>query len=263
MENLKQSLRKKPTYDEVINYIENDKTKIKYPDRLATFLRNSPYLSIFDGDSFIDLEEQENNITKEKLKEEEVKKLASETQTTAQVERIKQRIKGIKRTTMQLKQNQANRRANKGIYVDMTKDAQTPTTEMFDMTVDDMTDTAMEEAEQEARRQEQQKKQNIINTVSRHLGQDVRDIPYLNTSTASSSQTIKHDLPAENTSNPRGRPPKKVKQMDDETEDTTQRRVRTRSPKRKEEVKTEKDKIKRSKSTSPSSPPKSKKQKNS
>ena len=98
--------------------------------------------------------------------------------------------------------------------------------------------------------------------MSRHLGEDIRDIPYLNTPTSSSSsQTTKHDIPAEDTSNQRGRPPKKIKQMYDETEDTTQRRVRTRSPKMKEEVKTEKEKIKRSKSTSPSSPPKSKKTK--
>ena len=69
-----QSLRKRPTYNEVIDYLENDQPKIKYPDRRATFLRNSPYLSQFDGDSWIDLEEQENNISKEKLKEEEAKK---------------------------------------------------------------------------------------------------------------------------------------------------------------------------------------------
>ena len=35
MEILKQSLRKKPTYDEVVNYIENDKTKIKYLEILS------------------------------------------------------------------------------------------------------------------------------------------------------------------------------------------------------------------------------------
>jgi hypothetical protein len=85
MKSLKQSLRKKPTYDELINYLEVGQPKIKYPDRTATFLRNSPYLSIFDNDSFIDLEEQENRIEKEKLKEAEVKRITSETQGTAQV----------------------------------------------------------------------------------------------------------------------------------------------------------------------------------
>ena len=51
-----QTLRKRPTYNEVIDYLENDQPKIKYPNRQATFLRNSPYPSQFDGDSCIDLE---------------------------------------------------------------------------------------------------------------------------------------------------------------------------------------------------------------
>ncbi len=132
-----QNLRRKQTFNELINYLEFEQPKIKYPNRDATFLRNSPYLSQFDGDSWIDLEEQENNITKEKLKEEEVKKVVAEAQSTAQVERVKQRIKGIKRTTMQLKQNLANRRATRGNYFDMTKDSDASTTKMFDMSMDD------------------------------------------------------------------------------------------------------------------------------
>ena len=49
-------LRRKPTYEELINYIEIEKPKIKYPDRTATFLRNSHYLSQFDG-NLLDLED--------------------------------------------------------------------------------------------------------------------------------------------------------------------------------------------------------------
>ena len=67
-----QGLRKRPTYNEVVNYFENEQPIIKYPNRTASFLRNSPYLSQFDGDSWIDLEEQENKITKQKLLEEEI-----------------------------------------------------------------------------------------------------------------------------------------------------------------------------------------------
>ena len=82
-----QSLRKRPTYNELIDYLENKQPVIKYPDRRATFLRNSPYLSQFDGDSWIDLDEQENRINKEKLKEMEVRRLASERGLTASVVR--------------------------------------------------------------------------------------------------------------------------------------------------------------------------------
>ena len=62
-----QNLRKMPTFNELINYIEVEQPKIKYPDRTATFLRNTHYLSQFDGNLF-DLEEQEKQITKEQIK---------------------------------------------------------------------------------------------------------------------------------------------------------------------------------------------------
>ena len=76
-------LKKRPTYNELINYLGEHQEKIKYPNRDATFIRNSPYLSQFDGDSVLDLQEQENAITKGKLMEETVKKLATEHKETA------------------------------------------------------------------------------------------------------------------------------------------------------------------------------------
>ena len=73
-----QNLRKRPNFDELVNYIEYKQPNIKYPNRIATFLRNSPYLSQFDGDSWIDLEEQENNILKEKLIQQQLITLSKE-----------------------------------------------------------------------------------------------------------------------------------------------------------------------------------------
>ena len=94
------SLRKRPTYNEIVDYLENDQPKIKYPDRTATFLRNSPYLSQFDGDfSFINLEEQENNITKEKMKEELIKSLAASAHQTAQLIRSENQSRTSSRFT--------------------------------------------------------------------------------------------------------------------------------------------------------------------
>ena len=54
------------------------KKKIKFPNRQATFLRNSPFVFQFDGDSFIDLEEEENKMNRERLKDDEIKKISSE-----------------------------------------------------------------------------------------------------------------------------------------------------------------------------------------
>ena len=89
-----QSLRKRPTYNEVVNYLENDQPKIKYPNRTASFLRNSPYLSQFDGDSsFIELEEQQNKITQQRIIE-TIKRLAAQNNTTAAVERYNMATSG-------------------------------------------------------------------------------------------------------------------------------------------------------------------------
>ena len=72
-------LRKRPKFDEMIDEIEIKQPKIKYPNRNAQLLRNSPYLSQFDGDqSFINMEEQENNIAKEQILAQLLRRLSSQ-----------------------------------------------------------------------------------------------------------------------------------------------------------------------------------------
>ena len=71
----KVGLRKRESYDEIVNYIQSDKTKIKYPDRKATFLmRTNQFLSLLDTDS---LENQEQNIEKQKVAEVLARNIAS------------------------------------------------------------------------------------------------------------------------------------------------------------------------------------------
>jgi len=224
-------LRKRPTYNEVINYLENEQPKIKYPDRRATFLRNSPYLTQFDGDSWIDLDEQENNIAKEKLKEEEVKRIASETKETAQVIRATR-----KKLTINTQGNQTDvstmreqgtsprelpettdrgagvskrnksAQATKSIYGTssgvQTDDAPTETKgisteQIFDMTVDNaIVDTiqSMDETQQQEEERTNKKKQQIYDKVSRHNREEIKDLPYLRTSTSTSSSS--NQIPA-------------------------------------------------------------------
>ena len=58
-------LRKRASYDELINYINTDKTKLRYPNRKATFLANSPQLSsLLELD---DMDEQDKEIKKAKV----------------------------------------------------------------------------------------------------------------------------------------------------------------------------------------------------
>jgi hypothetical protein len=94
-----QGLRHRPTYNELIDYLEEHQEKIKYPDRRATFLRNSPYLSQFDNDSWIDLDEQERNIMEGQMRDLEMKKLAANTKQTHS------EMKAVGSQTKPLKQN--------------------------------------------------------------------------------------------------------------------------------------------------------------
>ena len=46
-------LRKRDTYDEIIDYLQNKQEKISYPNRFAKQLRNTPQLSnLLDGERF-------------------------------------------------------------------------------------------------------------------------------------------------------------------------------------------------------------------
>ena len=59
-------LRVKPTYEQVIEYIEDDPDKIKYPNRSAKFIRNTFELSKLDGMGQAILEQQEADEFKRK-----------------------------------------------------------------------------------------------------------------------------------------------------------------------------------------------------
>ena len=55
-------LHKRATYEELIDFIENDPYKIKYPDREAKFTRNSFQLSFLDQYSHETLQKQQENL---------------------------------------------------------------------------------------------------------------------------------------------------------------------------------------------------------
>ena len=177
---MQNSLRKKPTFNELINYLQNDQPKIKYPDRTATFLRNSHYLSQFDGNLF-DVEEQQTNTTKAQLRETEIRNLA-QTQGTASLlrddaaqeqnrrttEKATRSIGTQKRSLKQItKGTQAEPRMRSG---ETQTDGQTQSggtqteLEIFDMAADDKADEILEQVDavmEEARKAEERKNQNI------------------------------------------------------------------------------------------------------
>ena len=72
-------LKRRQTYEEVIDYIENDKDKIKYPDRTAKQLRNTFELSQLDGVGMQIMEQQQFREMKEREKEHLLRQIASKT----------------------------------------------------------------------------------------------------------------------------------------------------------------------------------------
>lgn len=70
-------LKPRQTYEEKINYLQSSQDIIMYPNREATRIRNSPYLTQLDGIGMSILEEQQMNRLKEEEKEIEIKKLAN------------------------------------------------------------------------------------------------------------------------------------------------------------------------------------------
>ena len=68
----KQGLRERPSYDELIGYLQYGQEKISYPNRFAKQLRNTPQLSnLLDGEGFSinDINEQQINHAKEIAKQ--------------------------------------------------------------------------------------------------------------------------------------------------------------------------------------------------
>ena len=69
-------LRPRPTYNELINVIETDPDKIKYPNREAKFLRNSFQLSFLDKFSTETLNAQQENLLKHQIVQANIAQLA-------------------------------------------------------------------------------------------------------------------------------------------------------------------------------------------
>jgi hypothetical protein len=74
-----EGLKRRQTYEEVIDYIENDNDKIRYPDRTAKQLRNTFELSQLDGVGMQLMEQQQFREMKEREKEHLLRQIASNT----------------------------------------------------------------------------------------------------------------------------------------------------------------------------------------
>ncbi|MFM7853177.1 MAG: hypothetical protein ACKO96_14955, partial [Flammeovirgaceae bacterium] len=148
------------------------------------------------------MEEQENNITKEKLKEEEVKKISAETQTTAQIvrstrNRVAIQTGGIRNTATASSGSQTEQpltheqgndpmdKENKGTNTDLevgtiytrSRKTQTASTgskaEIFDMTMEPVVDKTIHDLEIAVAAQAEEidlKHKKIKQMINKHLG---------------------------------------------------------------------------------------------
>ena len=64
---LYKGMRLRPSMDMIVDMIEKDPYKIKYPNRDATFYLNSPQFLNLLNDSGLDLDEQSKNLAKQQL----------------------------------------------------------------------------------------------------------------------------------------------------------------------------------------------------
>jgi len=74
-------LKKRDSYDEIVAIIESGGGKIKYPDRYATQLSNSPYMKQIDAETLLDLQDQALKAQKGQLKNAIIKEMADKTGT--------------------------------------------------------------------------------------------------------------------------------------------------------------------------------------
>ena len=86
-----QGLRKRPTYEELIDEIQTD-TKVTLPNRKAKFLRDSPYMSFLDEESYQEMEDQTMARNKHLQAEQVIQQQASQGGDTASVLRATQAL---------------------------------------------------------------------------------------------------------------------------------------------------------------------------
>ena len=118
-------LKQRKTYDELVDYLESGQEKIKYPDRFAKFLRESPEISnLLDGEG----------IDYETVVDQQKKRLA--------YQEIQNRIRITAAT-----QNETHAHTRAATVIDISTPGMQPEPDAVDIPMDEMVETVeMEEA---------------------------------------------------------------------------------------------------------------------
>ena len=69
-------LRKRPDFEQIVNYLSYGQEHVRYPDREAKFIRNHPYMTQLD---FFEMQDQQKKAWEEQVKDKEAEDIADET----------------------------------------------------------------------------------------------------------------------------------------------------------------------------------------
>ena len=183
-------LHKRDSYEGLIDYLENKQEKIKFPNRDAKFVRESPQYQVLLNEGFVEIEEQQLKKMKEEQEEHAVVRTAHETDETAKEVRVvasqtdkplivKTQSQGTqsqietKSSYSQSTQPSVKSTGSQSHIETKSKESQS-SPQIFDMTVDDKLSKVKQDIEsventQQENKQEQQR--NISNILQRHLGE--------------------------------------------------------------------------------------------
>ena len=145
-------LHKRDTYEGLIDYLENKQEKIKFPNREAKFVRDSPqYQSLLD-EGFVEVEEQQLKQVKEEQAEHAVIQTANDTNETA---------KEVKVVASQ---------TDKPLIVKNKSTQSQASPQIFDMTLNDHMAKFKQDVESVENTQQQNKQQQAqhINRILQH-----------------------------------------------------------------------------------------------
>ena len=184
-----QGLRKRESYNEIVDYLENKQEKVNYPNRFAKQIRNSPQLSnLLDGEGMgaVEMEEQQMKAMEHEQAEQAVRQAGG----TAQVLRA-----AASQTDKQVLRAQTN--VGGGGY-------QPTTPQMFDMTLDDSVDAMMDDIQDELDKQKallEQKAASMSETVANDLASSRQSDPVadqLASEKMNEYKGVKKDIPGKN-----------------------------------------------------------------
>ena len=163
-----EGLHKRDTYEGLIDYLESKQEKIKFPNRDAKFVRDSPQYQSLLNEGFVEVEEQQLKQIKEEQAEHAVIRTANDTNETA---------KEVKVVAAQTQTDKplivkTNSRATQSLDVKTKSTYSQASPQIFDMTVNDNMSKFKQDVESVEDTQQQNKQhqeQNINRIIQNHL----------------------------------------------------------------------------------------------